>query len=441
MSKRAKRANGDGAVIPRGNGVYRLRYTLNGKRFSQTLRDTTKTEATKKLRAILHDATEGKHVAPDKITLAQWVKQWIEIGAPGRLKKAVSQRTLEGYEEKLRVHVVAVLGDRPLQQLQATEFDKLYTKLEGKVSPRTARHVHTILNSCLNTAVRTKILPRNPLMDAQKIPAAGESNHGIALDGDELRSLLTDFKKGFKGGGSILFPIVAVEAMTAARRGEVLALRWTDLDIANKTLAIQRALEQTKKHGIRFKEPKTARGRRTLVIDDELLAMLLTEREKHLRFVAGVPDGATVDLSLVKLPDGALMFPNSPDPGEPFDLTKPRNPRNTTRRIKKVFRRLGFGDLRQHDLRGTHETLLLDSGVPLHVVATRGGHDPATLLKSYAKRTKKADKNAAAVIGALAKVFLANDGMRGPVGPALAQVPTGCQIVRSHSQLGDCLSH
>jgi integrase len=234
-------------------------------------------------------------------------------------------------------------------------------------------------------------------MDAQKIPSAGESDHGIALDGDELRTLLTDFKKGFKGAGSVLFPIVA---------GEVLALRWIDLDIANKTLTIRRALEQTKEHGIRFKEPKTARGRRTFVIDDELLALLLAERERALRLVAGVPDGAEVDLSLVKLSDDALMFPNSPEPGEAFSLTRPRNPRNTTRRIKKAFRRLGFGDLRQHDLRGTHETLLLDSGVPLHVVASRGGHDPATLLKSYAKCTKKADKNAAAVIGALAKGIL-----------------------------------
>jgi integrase len=100
------------------------------------------------------------------------------------------------------------------------------------------------------------------------------------------------------------------------------------------------------------------------------------------------------------------MFPNSPAPGEPCSLTKPRNPRNTSRRIKKVFRRLGFPELRLHDLRGTHETLLLDSGVPLHVVAARGGHDPAVLLKSYAKRTKKADQSAAKEVGVIAKGVL-----------------------------------
>jgi integrase len=94
--------------------------------------------------------------------------------------------------------------------------------------------------------------------------------------------------------------VVAVGALTAARRSEVLALRWIDLDVANKTLTIARALEQTKKHGIRFKEPKTARSKRTFQIDDDLLTLLLAEREKHLRFVAGISNGALVDLSLVK---------------------------------------------------------------------------------------------------------------------------------------------
>ena len=95
-----------------------------------------------------------------------------------------------------------------------------------------------------------------------------------------------------------------------------------------------------------------------------------------------------------------------PAAGEAFSLTKPRNPRNTTKEITRRFAKLGFPDLRLHHLRGTHETLLLDSGVPVHVVAARGGHDPATLLRNYAKRTKKADVSAASVIGAISKGVL-----------------------------------
>jgi integrase len=113
-----------------------------------------------------------------------------------------------------------------------------------------------------------------------------------------------------------------------------------------------------------------------------------------------------VDLSLVRLPDDALMFPNPPAKGAAFSLSAPSNPRNTTKEFVRKATALGFKGLRLHDLRGSHETALLDAGVPVHVVASRCGHDAAVLLRAYAKRTRKADTSAAAVIGALAKGVL-----------------------------------
>jgi integrase len=165
-----------------------------------------------------------------------------------------------------------------------------------------------------------------------------------------------------------------------------------------------RALEETKAAGLTFKAPKTKRGTRTIAIDDELVTLLTAEREKHLRIMAGVPDTTAVDLSLVKLPEGALVFPSPAGPK--FDFTRPRDPHAVTRGFKRHARRLGFKKLRFHDLRGSHETALLDAGVPIHVVAARCGHDPATLLRNYAKRTDRADKSAAAVIGSLSKGIL-----------------------------------
>jgi integrase len=91
---------------------------------------------------------------------------------------------------------------------------------------------------------------------------------------------------------------------------EILALRWSDFDVERKTLRIERAIEQTKAHGRRLKEPKTARGRRTIAVDDGLVELLRGERARHLRISAGVPDDAPVDLSLIILPEGALMFPS-----------------------------------------------------------------------------------------------------------------------------------
>src|SRR5262249_27036856 len=127
------------------------------------------------------------------------------------------------------------------------------------------------------------------------------------------------------------------------------------------------------------------------------------ERERHLRVLAGVPDDSTINLSLVKLPADALMFPAPPAPDAAFDFSKPRRPRNVTKEFCRKAHGLGFPSLRFHDLRATHETMLLAAGVPVHVVAARCGHDPAVLLRVYAKRTKKADNSAAAVIASLSK--------------------------------------
>ena len=392
-----------GHVRERGKGrwyaVLSVRDPATGKRkvqFRSLPNCKTKREAQTACAGLIAETDSGSYVGTSKATLRQWVEHWISIGCPGsKRRKEVGQRSIERYAELVRCHVLPTLGERPLQQLRSTEIDKLYVTLADKTSPRTALHVHSVLNACLGTAARTRQIARNPMRQLVKVPSPSEPDHGVSLDQDELRKLLEGFK------GLSLFPIVAVAAFTGAKRGEILALQWADLDINDKTLRIERAIDDTDKHGLRIKGPKTERGKRTIMIDDDLIALLLTERERHLRIVAGVLDGSAVDLSLVRLPPGALIFPS---PGA--DLTRPRHPRAVTKEFVQRARRLGFLGLRFHDLRGTHETLLLDQGVPVHVVAARCGHDPAVMLRSYAKRTRKADISAAAVIGAISKSAL-----------------------------------
>lgn len=101
------------------------------------------------------------------------------------------------------------------------------------------------------------------------VPSAGESDHGIALDDEQLKTLVQGFK------GPALFSIVSVAAFTGARRNEILALRWSDLEPQEKTLTIERALEDTKAHGLRMKGPKKENHKRTIAIDDDLLGILL----------------------------------------------------------------------------------------------------------------------------------------------------------------------
>lgn len=398
-----KRSHGDGGIDERGENAYRLRYRVDGKRFTKTFHGSL-TEARKELRRLIQSGHSGEHVEPAKVTVATWIDRWIVLNqrhgveADGSSRRGlVNRRTLERYEELLRCHVTPKLGKRPLQKLQGTEIDDLYVALEKKLSPRTVHHVHTVFGACLKAAVRKGLISNNPVARAEA-PSAGESDHGMALDEAQLRTLLEGFRP------SPLFPIVAVLAFTGARRGEVLALRWSDLDVEKKTLRIERAVEQTSKFELAIKGPKTERGKRTITIDDDLIALLCSERAKLQRLQAGVPDGVQVDLSLVKLPDEALMFPNLTTRGNA--LTSLRTPGNVTKEFLRRAALLGFPDLRLHDLRGTHETLLLDAGVPVHVVAARCGHDPAVLLRSYAKHSKKADTSAAAIIGALSRSVL-----------------------------------
>jgi integrase len=397
-----KRSHGDGGIDERGPNIFRLRYRVKGKRFSTTFRGTL-SEARKELRRVIRSGDTDSHIAPDKVTLGEWIDRWIALlerqqdGGERRRRGLVNARTIERYAELLRCHVKPTLGARPLQQIQASEIDDLYMTLEKKRSPRTVHHVHTVLKACLTSAVRKGLIAGNQAERADA-PSPGESDRGIALDNDQLRTLLAGFKD------SVLFPIVAVAAFTGARRNEILALRWNDLIPTEKALRIERAIEETKAGGRRVKEPKTHRGTRSIQIDDDLLALLLAERDKYLRIKAGVPQGAAVDLSLVKLPADALIFPSSAGPD--FDFSRLRDAHAVTRQFVRRARKLGFPGLRFHDLRGTHETMLLDAGVPVHVVAARCGHDPAVLLRTYARRTRKADTSAAAVIGALAAGIL-----------------------------------
>jgi integrase len=364
---------GNGGIYPRGEGSWRLRYSVDGKRFTKTVHGT-KSEARAELRRLLRSGDTGEHVAPDRMTVAQWIDHWLAIGAPGKRQEKPGRRSVERYTQLLRTHVVPALGNCPLQKLTGARIDSLYASLTTKIAPRTCHHVHVTLGAALGAAVRAGALSANPMTRALAVPSPGESDHGVALDEGELNRLVEGFCT------SPLYLFVAIAAYTGMRRNEVLALRWRDFDEAGRTLKIERAVERTRGR-ISFKPPKTRRGLREVVIDDNLVRLLRGERDKYLRLIAGVTDGTAVDLSLVRLPADALVLP-SPGGG---DLARPRHPHTVTRTFSERARALGFVGLRLHDLRGSHATQLLRRAIPIDVVAWRLGHDPAVMMRAYAK--------------------------------------------------------
>jgi len=356
---------------------------------------------------LISELGKDEYVETSKLTVGQWVDQWIDAGAPGRRRKKVSQRTLERYGQLLRTHIKPVLGHRLLQKMRAPDIDKLYADMANAklIAPRTQHHVHTVFGALLATAQRKGLISANPMVRVEQVPAPENfdpddeeaDDIGDGLTEKELAALVAGFRP------SSIFAVVALATATGARRNELLALRWSDLDTFRKTLRIERALEQTKKFGIRVKPPKTKRGLRTIDLDDGTIAVLLKEQELHLRLCAGIPDGAEVDLSLIRLPDDALIFP-----AISVSFTTPRHPRNFSRDFAAQAELLGFGTTRFHDLRGIHSTALLDAGIPVHTVAQRIGDDPATLLRNYTKRKRltQTDEKLSGTIADLAAGFL-----------------------------------
>jgi integrase len=387
MSMNKRRSSGEGTIDERGPGAYRIRYRVDGRRHAVTVRGTY-ADAKRKLRELLRAVDTNTHVAPDRTTLAQWADEWLALhdGRPG---------TLQRYRHVLDNQVLGVLGGRPLQAIRGTEIGMLYRGLAEKLAPRSIHLVHRVCRALFREAVRRRLLVRSPIEDI-KAPKADETSIGKALDADQLSQLV----KGFEGHP--LYPVVCLCALAGLRRGEALGLKWTDLDTKARTLHVRRSVEHTAELGVILGQPKTARSLRKIAIGDDLIAVLLAEQRKYLRIAAGVGDAesAGIDLSMIRLEADALMFPA---PASPFSFTKLRTPEAVSKAFSSHAARLGFPDLRLHDLRHTHGTALLDAGVPVHTAAHRMGHSPKVLLQIYAHHTEKGDEAAAAAVASISK--------------------------------------
>jgi integrase len=398
---KTRRGNyGAGTIEQRGPDRFRLTFYVKGERQREWVTGT-RSDAARRLRALTARADTGEHVRTTGLTLEAWSKEWILLLSRGehgsvRRRGLVSPRTYERYEDLLASYVLPALGQVAIQKLTPTEIDHLYINLERRLSVTTVRHVHVALKACLAIAVRKGKLLKNPVASADP-PRTKAPEVGQALTVDEVTRLLAGFRS------TVYYPIVVTAVMTGLRLSELVALRWADIDFKAGTIAVTRAVEQTKRYGLVVKEPKSWRSRRTLGIDATLIVLLKAEHEKHLRLRAGVAMNARVSLGAIHLPTDALVFPSPTPRNGKFDFTALRNPRALTKEIRAKIRKLGFIKLRFQDLRGTHSTALLDAGVPVHTVAERMGHRPEILLRRYAKRTRTADDRTAAVLATLAQ--------------------------------------
>ncbi len=314
----------------------------------------TKKEAQEARAASLTAFKTGTYVQPRKVLLAAYLREWLEGAAPN-----LSGKTAERYRTVIEKHLIPELGGMRLAELRPLHIQKLYSAWlkpgpDGK--PRWARATlrkhHFTLHRALRDAVRLQYIAVNPA-DAVEVPRfAGQKTAIRVLSEAQTGDLLR------RAQDPRLHLAILVAVTSGVRRGELLALRWADIDFEAGVLRVEQALEETGE-GLRFKRPKTAKGRRRLPLPNitvEALRRHKVEQDKQ-RLLLGAAYQAEADLVFAG-PDGRPWFPS--------------NFERTWRAFKnKLPAEL---QIRFHDLRHTHASQLLSKGVHAKIVSERLGH-------------------------------------------------------------------
>ena len=349
--------------LPRADGRRRTQYV--------TLGTVTRREAEAKAAKIVAAVASGEYIDVSKETVAQFTERWLRDWAGDN----VSNKTAERYEELLRTACRAI-GGIPMQKLSAADLQKLYASLTT-LAPRSRLHVHRALSRMLKHAVQWGVITRNPatMVDA---PRVQHSEIEILSAADRQRALAAL-------RGKVLYPIVALALGTGMRRGELLALRWSDVDLDGATLRVEQALEWTQRGGLVFKAPKTKHGRRTITLAPTTVAELHQHRRAQLE--------QCLAFGRRKPADDALVFANRK--GEP------RVPGSVTKEWTTAMQPLGI-TATFHSLRHTHASTLIASGLDILTISRRLGHGtPAITLNVYGHLIRPDDRAAQIIEAAL----------------------------------------
>jgi integrase len=327
MAPRRRRPSGDGTLRQRANGLWEVRDTVDGRQVSFY----GKTLAAARAKAA--QARQAGHTGREH-TLGGWLTGWLE-GQRGALKAQTWRR----YEQLVRLHVVPALGHLRLADLREKHLTDLYGRLArptGPLGETTVHHVHTVLGTGLEAAVRQGQLVRNP---ARSVTAPRMRHRSkVILTREEAARLIAAAMAEPMGAAYVLAVTIG------ARSGELRALRWRDVDLERGTVTISGNLVVGYSGERELDDPKTSAGRRTVRIPAVAVEALgRTPRQGVLVFVseAGKP-----------LEAGSL--------GRWY--------------FRPILARAGLAPMPLHDLRHTAATHILEDGVPAHVVARVLGH-------------------------------------------------------------------
>ena len=325
-----KRANGEGNIRKRKDGRWEGRYTAGydektGKRLIKNVLGKTQAEVKEKLAKAVAEAETVDVRRADEYTLGTWLQTWYELYAKPHLRFS----TAEYYRRGIELHITPRIGDIPLKKLTGRDLQWLYKDLQehgrlreaqkGKqpgLSDSTIRGIHTMLHNALDRAVKERLIVRNPADDC--IPPKIPKHEMKILPPDQIKSYLTAAEQ--RG----VLPMFYLELISGLRKGELVALQWSDLDIENKTISVSKQAGRNNAGEPDITRPKTENSIRKISIPQDAVDLLVTEHQKH--------------------PGSPWMFP-SPKTGEMY------HPDSVVNIHKKILKDAGLEHLRFHDLR------------------------------------------------------------------------------------------
>jgi integrase len=355
-----KRGNGEGSIHRRKGGGWCAQYTVytaNGRK-RKTLYGKTRQEVAAKLTTGLSDREDGVIFDAKNLTIGEYLDRWLKDS----VERNVGPRTLSNYQLQVRQHLRPALGQVKLKALSPAHIQGLYrSKLDAGLAPSSVRYIHAVLHRALKQALRWGLVPRNA-SESVDLPRLGKEEVEVLLP-YEVRAFLDAARE------DRLEALYVVAVTVGLRRGELLGLRWTDLELDGEPkLRVGRQLQRMRDgSGRRFVAPKGGKGR-TIRLPARTVEALKAHRARQAqaRLKAG---------SLYQ--DGGLVFAS--------EIGTPLEPSNIDRRsFKPLLEKAGLPDIRFHDLRHTCATVLLSQGVnPKFVQELLGHADIKLTLGTY----------------------------------------------------------
>jgi integrase len=342
-----KRANGEGSVYRRSDGRWTAAYYVfrpDGGRDRKFVYGKTRAEAAGQLARLVAKTAAGIPLATKTWTVSSYSAHWLEHVVAPRLRPT----TVASYRDTLRLHVLPTLGRQTLRRLTPAAIRQLLSvKQASGLSARSVQIIHATLRTMLAEAVREELIERNVASIVRPPPVSQE----------EVRPWSPEEAAKFLKAArpDRLYALFAVGVGLGLRKGELLGLRWSDVDLEHGLLHVRQTAQRVNGQGMIFGPPKSTRSRRDIPIPG-VIAEVLHEHLSRQQLERQVPYWQ----------DTGLVFTSSTGTAV--------EPRNLARALDSLIVQAGVRRIRMHDLRHTCASLLLAQGVPARVVMDVLGH-------------------------------------------------------------------